>query len=468
MSWWFERLIKNFAETSVSENSGKHANCSVTAENEKGEEVVVAFAEESPSIFSQIYEVNGCYKCALRTSGPGFGSYKCDVIFMEKQLIVLHLVSRDNLNVSRILAPNAATAFAASVNTGSSEVSRGEWIVLPFDHITMIELQNQGNEANIVTKAGISYVLGDNEECVLKAYGIFNERRVVVAEREAVQGREPGGSPAHSFSLYNANTPLSSRIDIGEASLSMRAPLANIFPGCIVSVTAVELAKILTSSFFYSKYVLDPKETFELVIGKWGGNEDPGGCKHDSEFCLKQGASRDIKYRRKISTGVLDIWVSFTEKHQISFPTDRSFIHISIDVKFSIFETEIGIKILIRMVEIQQEKTQFDLECELENTGSLPYLVRYQLENSTISSIKQTVEKYITGIRDHFSELSHSHDAADFATELCSRTSVCNATYPEYPLNLFKQHTTKCNESMICCLHPLTQVLKSILMYKFN
>ncbi|KAH8582346.1 putative low complexity [Cryptosporidium sp. chipmunk genotype I] len=454
MSWWLEKLTKNFTTGLNSENSGNHSNNNTTSRSENEEEVLIS----DTSIFSQIYELNGCYKCTLRASGVGLGSYKCDVIFMEKQLLVLHLVSRCNLNISRILAPIAATAFATSFNGDNSKVSKGEWIVLPFDHITQAKLQNQGKEVCIVTKAGISYVLGDNEECISKVYRIYNERKETLSDLE--RAKNLANSKARSFTIHNTNTPVSSRKDIGEKSFSDVAPLANIFPGCIISITATELAEILTSDLFYGKYILDPKETFELEMGKWEGQKN-NQSNGKSEFCLKQGASRDIQYRRKISTGVLDIWVSFTEKHQISFPTDYSFIHILISVKFTIFEKEIRIKILIRMVEIEENKTQFDLECELENTSSLPYLIRYQLESSTINNIKSTVENYIKGIKDHLSEISCS-GSMDTIPEPCSSIKTCNLNYPEHRLNLFKQPTTNCDESTMCCFQPFNQVLKNL------
>ncbi|KAJ1610043.1 hypothetical protein OIY81_2143 [Cryptosporidium canis] len=220
MTWWLERLI-----TSLTKNSSR---APVSGDEQNGE-----ILTEEPSIFSQMYEVNGCYKCSLRTTGLGLGSYRCEVIFMEKQLIVLHLVSRNSLNVSRILAPIAATAFAASFNEGRSKVSRGEWIVLPFDHITMIELQNQGKEANIVTKTGTSYTLGDNEECVSKAFGIFNERRDAESNGELSRGTGEEARSHCPASLRQAESPISSRPDIGEQSLAEAAPLANTFPGCI-------------------------------------------------------------------------------------------------------------------------------------------------------------------------------------------------------------------------------------------
>lgn len=456
MSWWLEKLTKNLTTGINSENSVNHSKNNITSRNESEEEIL---ANDS-SIFSQIYELNGCYKCTLRTSGVGLGSYKCDVIFMEKQLIVLHLVSRNNLNISRILAPIAATAFATSFNGDNSKVSKGEWIVLPFDHITGVELQNQGQEVRITTKAGISYFLGDNEECILKVYEIYNERRDSLRDLENKgNAKNPN---ARSFTIYNADIPISSREHVGKESFSDFAPLSHIFPGCIVSITATELAEILTNDLFYGKYILDPKETFELEISKWEGQSDIVSS-DKSEFWLKQGASRDIQYRRKISTGVLDIWVSFTEKHQISFPTDRSFIHILIGVIFTIFEKEVGIKILIRLVEIQENKTQFDLECELENTSSLPYLVRYQLESSTINNIKSTVENYIQGIRDHLSEICSS--SMDSIPEFCSNTTICNLNYPENKIGFFKQTTAKCDESMICCFQPFHQVLRSLFQF---
>ncbi|KAJ1611756.1 hypothetical protein OJ253_799 [Cryptosporidium canis] len=441
MIWWLERLI-----TSLTKNSSRTP---VSGDEQNGE-----ILTEEPSIFSQMYEVNGCYKCSLRTAGLGLGSYRCEVIFMEKQLIVLHLVSRNGLNVSRILAPIAATAFAASFNEGHSKVSRGEWIVLPFDHITMIELQNQGKEANIVTKTGTSYTLGDNEECVSKAFGIFNERRDAESNGELSRGTGAGGARSHwHASLRQADIPINSRPGIGEQSLAEVAPLANTFPGCIVSTSATELAEILTNDLFYGKYVLDPKETFELVVGEWDGRREP---RQGPGLLLKQGASRDIQYRRKISTGILDIWVPFTEKHQISFPTDYSHIHISINVKFSIFEKEIGIKILLRIVETGCQETQLDLECELENTQSLPYLIRYQLESSTINSIKLTVDKYIYGIKQHLLE-------SKAATKACPQTGIRDYNHPEYPHCLLKQiPPPHCDQSVICCLHPLTQILRNI------
>ncbi|OII75167.1 uncharacterized protein cubi_03183 [Cryptosporidium ubiquitum] len=453
MSWWLEKLAKNLKGIN-SENSGNHSNCDTEDKIEKEEDVLAG----DSSMFNQIYELNGFYKCTLRTSGVGLGSYKCDVIFMEKQLMVLHLVSRSSLNISRILAPSAATAFATSFNADNSKVSRGEWIVLPFEHITEIELQNEGRDMKIVTKTGVSYILGDNEECILKAYKIYNERKNALSKLKKMDNKV--NQKIRSFSLYNANMPVSRRADITEKSISEVAPLPNIFPGCIVSITAIELAKILTSNSFYGKYVLDPKETFELNISEWNGQSENQN-NHKSEFHLEQGASRDIQYRRKISTGILDIWVSFTEKHQISFPKDHSFIHILINVVFTIFEKEIMIKILIRIVEIQEAKTQFDLECELENTSSLPYLVRYQLENSTINSIKSTVEGYIKGIRDNFSEISN-YSEVDTIPEPCPSPTICNLNYAEHEINLFKQQKTNCDESVICCFQPFNQVLQRL------
>lgn len=455
MSWWLEKLTKSFIGTN-SENFENQSNYDRIDNTEKEEDILAG----DFSIFNQIYELNGCYKCTLRTSRMGLGSYKCDVIFMENQLIVLHLVSRSNLNISRILAPSAATAFATSFNGDNSKISKGEWIVLPFDHITELEFQNQKKDINIVTKTGVSYILGDNEDCTLKAYRIYNERKDNLEKLKKTGNI--ASSKVRSFTICNANTPVSRRKDIKEKSISEVAPLANIFPGYIVSINAIELAKILTSDSFYGKYVLDPKETFELNISKWDNQNNQ--CNYESEFYLKQGASRDIQYRRKISTGILDIWVSFAEKHYIWFPTDQSFIHILINVVFSIFEKEIKIKILIRIVELQEAKTQFDLECELENTSSLPYLVRNQLEKSTINSIKSTVEGYIKGIRDNLSETSN-HSEMDTIQESQSNPTICNLNYAEHGLNLFRQQETYCDESMICCFQPLNQVFRSLFKY---
>ncbi|KAK9171784.1 hypothetical protein CmeUKMEL1_03180 [Cryptosporidium meleagridis] len=456
MSWWLEKLAKNLTTGINSENSVNNSKNNITSSNESEEEILA----NNSSIFTQNYELNGCYKCTLCTSGVGLGSYKCDVIFMEKKLIVLHLVSRNNLNISRILAPIAATAFATSFKGDNSKVSKGEWIVLPFDLITGVELQNQGKEVRITTRSGISYFLGENEECILKVCEIYNERRDSLKYLENKENVK--NSNSRSFTIHNADIPISSRENIGKESFSDFAPLAHIFPGCIVSIKATELAEILTDDLFYGKYILDPKETFELEISKWEGQSNIVS-NDKSEFWLKRGASREIQYRRKISTGVLDIWVSFTEKHQILFPTDRSFMHILICVIFTIFEKEVGIKILIRLVEIQENKTQFDLECELENTSSLPYLVRYQLESSTINNIKSTVQNYIQGIKDHLSGICSGN--MDSTPEFCSNTAICNLNHPESKIGLFNQTTAKCDESIICCFQPFHQVLRSLFQF---
>ncbi|KAF7455865.1 putative low complexity protein [Cryptosporidium felis] len=449
MSWWFGGLSRSTSPQSPEEK------CPRNWEDERED----TFTENS-SIFSQFYEFNGCYRCSLKMNGFGLEQYRCDAIFMEKKLLVLHLVSRSNLNVPKILAPLAATAFASTLKSESSGVSKGEWIVLPFENIKEVACLGQGSEIRIETSSGTRYILGENDECISKALEIFREK---VGPPPGKGLRDDSGSPVGPL-LYNAKGPASSLDEeAGRDSVSAMNPLENVFPGCIVSVTTLELAKILTAEGFYGEYILDPHETFELSVSKWDAQ---GGADSatPTDAPLRQGATRRVQYKRKISAGVVDIWVSFDERHQISFPPSHSFFHILINVSFSIFERQIGIKVLVRLVALQQARTQLDVECELENTRSLPYFVRTQLESSTINSIKSTVEKYVSGIKSHFAEQQPPPSESPSSKPDSGSPTQVSAPGPSGDLcGSLGRPDTGCDRSVICCFHPLTQALQNIL-----
>ncbi|KAH8739951.1 hypothetical protein FG386_001064 [Cryptosporidium ryanae] len=466
---WFEKLAYKLKKNEINEDS--KVNGIIKEENFENSIEWIGKENkclENDSIFNQIYELNGCYRCNLKIPGFGFGNYLCDIILMENELAVFHLINRNNLNIQCVIAPIAATAFAKTTvndeDINNRVISRGEWVILPFNHIIEMRLI-ENNNLNIKTKSGINYIIGDNTECVEKMLKIYehnirNENSYVNSESDSLIRN----NAKHEFKITKAETPVSN-LDICTRSITEIPPYSNKYPCCIVSISNIKLAEIITSDLFYGKYILDPQETFNLIISEWNISNE---CKYTNmsnyddnnnacDFILKSGSNRDIQYKKKINTGLVDIWISFKEKHQLLYPMDLSYIHLLMNVNFHIFEKEINIKLLLRILSLNEYQSQMDIECELENTSELPYLIRYQFENTTLNSIKSTVDRYISGIKN---QMENAHNSIDNIDKSCINENLilekitdCGTSCGiEFGVNNNGDNIS-CNNNMCCLVH---------------
>ncbi|KAH7648362.1 putative low complexity [Cryptosporidium bovis] len=465
---WFEKLTYKLIKGEINDDSKvddlikeecKSAIVWVDKENK---------CLENDSIFNQIYELNGCYRCNLKIPGFGFGNYLCDIMLMENELAVFHLINRNNLNIQCIIAPIAATAFAKTTvndeNMNDRIISRGEWVILPFNHILDMKLIENDN-LNIKTKSGINYIIGDNIECVNKMLKIHENN--IKHENKSTNSENNhsilNNNENNEFKITNAKIPISN-LDIATQSINEISPYSNQYPCCIVSISNIKLAEIITSDLFYGKYILDPQETFNLVISEWNNNSEDNDLdiynnKDIRSFILKSGSNRDIQYKKKIKTGLVDIWISFKEKHQLLYPLDLSYIHLLINVNFDIFEKEINLKLLVRILSLNENQSQMDIECELENISELPYLIRYQFENTTLNSIKATVDRYIDGIKNQMINTCNSNNTNNINSScvnenfLLEKITDCGTSCGiEFGANNNNENMS-CNNSICCFVH---------------
>ncbi|KAL7067981.1 hypothetical protein ACR3K2_15860 [Cryptosporidium serpentis] len=339
--------------------------------------------------FQQSYEMKGCYRCNLCTKGLNLGNYICDLFLMEDKLLVFHIINRTNMNIPCVLAPVAATAFAISYSGGEcSNLFKGEWFVLPLSHIVDTEIIDS-NTIDIQTKTGLIYHITNNDECIRKIVDIWNQ---LLDEKNR---NKKSGFSLSEITVLEAPVPIANLNSELCSSLISFPSLLHVFPCCIVSLSPLNLLNILSHELFYGKYILDPQTTYELIVGKWD--------KLDENNTAKSGSCRNVEYKKKLNSGFVTVWISFLEKHEVWLGEDFKDAILSINVKFSLFERNIEIKIFQRVTGIESDKSQLDIECELANASALPYFLLYQVEAPTINNIKLTVKNYRDGIQEELS-----------------------------------------------------------------